>query len=317
MAKKESETNKLIKSRNIEDPLDYIFTERVSLLFAKLFYKMGMSANNVTICSLITGVIGAAFLAFPSHQHGVFFVWPLVVGIFLVILSAVFDCADGQVARMSGHGSLYGRCFDGFADGMVYFAIYVAISIRIMLFDNIPFTTIPWSGWIWIIAVPVGVYFHAYQARTADYHKNMYMYLTGSKHCELSTVEDLKKQFDAMPDRTFFQKLVCNSYLSYTKSQEHMTPRFQELHKKIIENGGVIPEKVTEMWKKGTNSTVWLTNILVFNFRTYVLFILMAFNLTFWIFPINVIVLEALRIFLLVKYERLAKKCVKEGFDEI
>lgn len=311
MSKKEFKTEKLIKSRNIEDPLDYIFTERVSLLFAKMFYKMGVSANGVTIFSLVTGVIGAAFLAFP---YG--WIWPLCVGIFLIILSAVFDCADGQVARMSGHGSLFGRCFDGFADGMVYFAIYVAVSIHIMLWDNIPFTDIPWSGWIFFVSVPVGVYFHATQARVADYHKNIYMYLTGSKHCELSTSKDLEKIFIEMP-QDFFHKLVCNSYLSYTKSQERMTPNFQKLHQKIIDNGGEVPAKVTEMWKKGTNSTVWLSNLLVFNFRTYTLFILMAFNQAFWIFPVNIIVLEALKRFMLIKYERLAKRCLEEGFNEI
>ena len=94
-----------------------------------------------------------------------------------------------------------------------------------------------------------------------------------------------------------------------------MTPNFQKLHKRILENGGVIPEKVSEMWKKGVNKYVWLSNLLVFNFRTVTLLTLMCFNQAFWIFPVNVVVLEALKYFLLIKHERLAKRCLEEGFN--
>ena len=96
-----------------------------------------------------------------------------------------------------------------------------------------------------------------------------------------------------------------------------MTPRFQELRRKIDANGGAIPEKVTEIWRKNSKFSIGLTNLLVFNFRTYLLFILLFCGVTFWIFPINRLVLEVIRIYLLVKYERLAKKCLKEGFNEI
>lgn len=302
---------KLQKARNINDPMDAYVMEKLSLPIAKLFHKLGFSPNVATVCSMIIGITGATFLAFPYH-----WIWPLCIGCFLVLFSYVFDCADGQIARLRGGGSLFGRCFDGFSDGIVYFAIYVAVSIHIMLWDNIPFTNIPWNGWIFFVSVPVGVYFHATQARIADYLKNEYMYITGSSHCELDTTESLRKQIEALPN-SFFQRLVYNSYLTYTKSQEKKTPNFQKLHQRIIENNNVIPAKVTEMWKKGVNSTVWLSNLLVFNFRTVTLLTLMCFNQAFWIFPVNIVVLEALKYFLLIKHERLAKKCLKEGFDEI
>ncbi|MBQ6920321.1 MAG: CDP-alcohol phosphatidyltransferase family protein [Bacilli bacterium] len=303
---------KLQKARKINDPMDVYVMEKISLPIAKLFHKLGLSPNVATVCSMVIGITGATFLAFP---YG--WIWPLCIGCFLVLFSYVFDCADGQIARMGGNGSLYGRCFDGFSDGVVYFAIYVAVSIHIMLWDNIPFTNIPWNGWIFFISVPVGVYFHATQARVADYLKNEYMYITGSSHCELSTTESLKKQVEELAPNKFFPRLVYNSYITYTKNQEKMTPNFQKLHQRIIENGGVIPEKVSEMWKKGVNKTVWLSNLLVFNFRTVTLLTLMCFDQAFWIFPVNVVVLEALKYFLLIKHERLAKRCLEEGFDEI
>ena len=302
------EQKSLQKSRTLNDPLDTVFTEKVSILFAKLFNKLGFHPNVVTVFSMITGVAGGVMLAFHNLALE-------ITGVCLIILSAIFDCADGQVARMSGKGGFYGRCFDGFGDGLVYFAIYVGISVRLMS-ENIPFTNTPWSFWIWFVSVPVGIYFHAVQARTADYYKQVWMYLSKNSHSEFSTSESVKKQIDALESHGL-KHLICSSYLSYTKSQERMTPNFQKLRQRIDENGGVIPEKVTETWRKNSRFSIGLTNLLVFNFRTYLLFILLFCGVTFWIFPVCVIFLEGIRVFLLVKYERLAKRCLKEGFNEI
>ena len=302
------EQKKLQKSRTLNDPLDTIFTEKVSILFAKLFNKLGFHPNLVTVFSAIVGVAGGVLLAF--HDLAL-----TITGVFLIILSAIFDCADGQVARMSGKGGFYGRCFDGFADGLVYFAIYVGVSVRLMS-EYIPFTDIQWSFWIWFVSVPVGIYFHSAQARTADYYKQVWMYLSGNSHSEFSTSESVQKQIDEAK-LSGFQKFVCKSYLSYTKAQERMTPNFQKLRRRIEQNNNIVPNKVKELWRNNSKFSIGLTNLLVFNFRTYLLFIFIFCGVTFWIFPVNILFLEAIRIFLLVKYERLAKKCLKEGFDEI
>lgn len=298
----------LQKSRSINDPLDTYFTEKISLVIAKIFNHFGWSPNSATVISLLHGVAGAVLLCFNV-------LWMTIVGVILIFLSAVYDCADGQIARMSGKGSLYGRCFDGFADGVVYVAIYVAVSIRLMS-QYIPFTDTKWSFWIFLVSVPIAAYFHSEQARTADYHKNMYMYLTGNSHSEFTNSRSLAKDIDVMPKRSF-KKLVCASYLSYTKAQERMTPQFQKLYQKIQDHGGNVPEKLQEFWRNKTRRTIWLSNTLVFNIRTYTLFVLLFLSLEFWIFPFIVLILEPIRIYMLVKYERLAKRATKECFDEI
>ena len=311
MSKKNKRNNEqlsLQKSRSISDPVDTYFHEKISYPIAKAYNHFGLHPNVATVCSLLTGVAGGVLIAFHN-------LWMNIPGVILIILSIILDCSDGQIARMSGKGSLYGRCFDGFADSIVYASIYVGISVRCMS-DKIPFTDMNWSWWIFLISVPVGFYFHVYQARILDYHKNMYMYLTGNSHSELTTSEALKVQIDELPKHSF-KKFVCSSYLSYTKSQERLTPNFQKLHQKIIDNGGVVPEKIKEMWAKNTKYSIVISNIMGVNFRTYLLIVLLFLNYTFWIFPVNIIFLEAIKIFVWVKYEKLAKKCLEEGFDEI
>ncbi|MCQ2802974.1 MAG: CDP-alcohol phosphatidyltransferase family protein, partial [Bacilli bacterium] len=292
------------KCRKINDPLDTYVAERISVFIAKFFIKRNASPNTVTLFSTVLGILGSVCLIFSN-------IWTTVVGVIVILFSYCFDCADGQVARALHKGSLYGRCFDGFSDGIVYFAIYICVGVRLMLYGNIPFTNIPWNGWIWLIVVPTGVYFHAGQSRIADYYKNVYMYLCDNSHCELSRSNKVKEE--VKKDSTnWFKKLVFSSYISYTKSQEKNTPNLQKLLQKIDENNGVVPEKVSQMWMKGTNHTIILTNILVFNYRTYLLGLLLILGvaipgmigLEFWLFPIVVILFEAVKIFLIVKYEK-------------
>lgn len=308
------EQRSLQKSRTLDDPIDTYFMEKVSILFAKLFNKLGFHPNVVTVLSMLVGVAGGTLLAFHN--------WVLnVVGAVLIILSGILDCADGQVARMSGKGGFYGRCFDGFCDGIVYFAIYIGVTVYLMS-ENIPFTNTPWSFWIWFIAVPAGAYFHAVQARTADYYKQVWMYLSGNSHSEFSTSQSVQKQIDGLRFKGF-KYWICKSYLTYTKSQEKMTPSFQKLRRRIEENNNVIPEKVKNLWREKSHLSVGLLNMFCFTFRTLLLFVLFFFGvgfslgIAFWIYPITIVVFEIIRISLLVHYEHLAKQCLKEGFDEI
>jgi len=317
MTKLDKEALSFQKCHKINDPLDTYVSEKVAILLAKPFIKHRITPNVVTMFSLILGIIGPlCFLPLSFFPW-----WVVIIGIAITFLSYCFDCADGMVARATHRGSLFGRCFDGFSDSIVYASIYICISIR-LFFSPIPFTNVNWSFWIFFISLPVGLYFHVYQARVADYYKNVYMYITGGSHCELSQSKNISKEVEAL-NLGKFSHFICASYSSYTKSQEKLTPNFQKLRARIEENGGVIPEKVRQLWLAGTNHSILFTNALVFNFRTYILFALLlcevlipVAGLCFWIFPVNIFVFEVIKIILLVKYEKLAKICLEKGFED-
>lgn len=50
------------------------------------------------------------------------------MGDFLLIWANWYDCADGQLARMTGKKSLLGRILDGFA-GDVWFSQFISLSV--------------------------------------------------------------------------------------------------------------------------------------------------------------------------------------------
>lgn len=309
--KKENPAKQFDKCLDISDRFDLFFTERASYPIAKMFAKMGASPNLVTILGGLFGIAGAALFVFNNLIC-------TIIGILLVIFYAILDCADGQVARMTKKGSLFGRCLDGTIDGVVYMAIYLALGIRLMP-QNIPFTNTPWSWWIFLVIVPFGVYFHASQCRVADYYRNAHMYLSASERGnELSNSEDLREVVEKTK-KFSFQRLVMSSYMSYTKTQEHETKNLQVLLKMIRDNGRVIPTEVSSYYRKESNKIARLANWLVFNARSYALFILLLVGYEVWIFPLVLLTLEPIKIFLLVKYEKIAKnstEIMKKVLDE-
>ncbi|MCQ2087185.1 MAG: CDP-alcohol phosphatidyltransferase family protein [Bacilli bacterium] len=296
--KKENPAKKFEKCLDISDRWDLFFTERASYPLAVMFNKMGCSPNFVTILGGVFGVAGAVLFAFNNLVT-------TIIGIVMVILYAILDCADGQVARMSHKGSLFGRCVDGAVDSVVYIAIYLALGFRLMP-QTIPFTDVVWSWWIFIPIVAIGAYFHTSQSRMADYYRNAHMYLSASERGnELSNSIDMQKIMDA-EKKGSFKRFVYSTYTDYTKAQERATPKLQKLLGLIRENGGVIPVEVSSYYRRESNKIARLANSLVFNVRSYVLFALLLIGIEVWILPFIILVLEPIKVFLIVKYEKIA-----------
>lgn len=301
--KKENPAKKYEKCLDISDRWDLFFTERASYPLAVLFNKMGCSPNFVTILGGLFGVAGAILFIFNNLIC-------TIIGIVLIIIYAILDCADGQVARMSHKGSLFGRCLDGAIDSVVYICIYACLAIRLMS-QKIPFTNVYWNGWIFIPIVLIGIFFHTSQCRMADYYRNAHMYLSASERGnELSNSIDMIKIRDA-EKKPSFKHLVFASYTSYTKAQEKSTPKLQKLLRMIRKNGGTIPTEVSTYYRKESNKIARLANILVFNVRSYVLFAFLLIGIEVWILPFIVFVLDPIRIFLMVKYEKIAENAAK------
>ncbi|MGE0328611.1 MAG: CDP-alcohol phosphatidyltransferase family protein, partial [Polyangiaceae bacterium] len=101
-----------LKSRDIEEPIDVWVHRPLAYLIARAAFPTPISPNFITLVSILFGIAtGVCFLwPFPYHVQlgGVFLFW-----------SAVWDCADGQLARMRGTASPFGRMLDGVADLVV------------------------------------------------------------------------------------------------------------------------------------------------------------------------------------------------------
>ena len=286
------------KCENLNDPIDNYFWDYVAMFFSRIFIKLHIIPNVITVLSGLAGVAGGLLLIFDTLVMN-------IVGVLLICLSVVFDVCDGQVARLTKRYSNFGRTLDGLMDSLVYIAIYVALCVRLFPV-NIPFTNTPWGWWILIPAV-VSMYFHSAQSRTVDYYKNLHMYLLGY-HNELSRSVSVKKEI-AAAKKGSFEAFRLKMYLSYTKSQEFESPETQKLLAKIDEASGISPS-VRDAFAAKSRKYVPFTNLLTFNFRSIVLFVLLflpGFPEVYY-FPFVIVGIEIARIVLIVLYEKLSKK---------
>lgn len=79
--------------------------------------RMGLTANMLTVVSLLIFVIAGACFAFGK----------IVTGAWLLILGGLFDSLDGPLARLFGDKSSFGGFLDSICDHCGDFAIYVGL----------------------------------------------------------------------------------------------------------------------------------------------------------------------------------------------
>ena len=91
-----------------------------------IFNKLHIHPNVVTILSIILGV-GAAYFMYQGEGNLLF----TLIGIALLAWANFYDSADGQLARMTGQKTLWGRILDGFAGNVWFICIYLAVGLRL------------------------------------------------------------------------------------------------------------------------------------------------------------------------------------------
>ena len=295
------------KGENLGDPIDKYILDYVSMFFSNIFIKLHIIPNVITLLSGLVGVAGGILLIFDTLALN-------IVGVVLIIFSVIFDVCDGQVARLTKRYSNFGRTLDGLMDSLVYVSIYVALCFRLFSV-NIPFTNTPWGWWIVLVAA-VSIYFHSAQSHTVDFYKNLHLYMSRRGN-ELSRSADVEKEIAATKKHSF-EAFRLKMYLSYTKTQEKESPETQKLLRKIDEVGGVTPQ-LSDVFLEKSRKYVPFTNLLTFNLRTIILFVLLFLPgaAEFYFFPVSIVALEIARIVIIVKYEKFAKSlCARQELFE-
>ncbi|UCE63881.1 MAG: CDP-alcohol phosphatidyltransferase family protein [Nitrospirota bacterium] len=111
---------------------DRYVNRKLSGVLTRLFLKMGVSPNTITLISMLIGLAAAGCIATGLYEWG-------VMGALLFQLSVIMDCCDGEVARLTFSESRFGKEFDILADNVVHIAIFVGIASGTYLHG-------PWAG---------------------------------------------------------------------------------------------------------------------------------------------------------------------------
>lgn len=136
-----------------EEPLDRWVNRPLAKLAARALQPTPISANAVSVFSGLLG--GAAGAAMGLGTTG----WLVGAALFLWG-QLVFDCADGELARLRGGGGKSGMVVDGFADYFVAIAIH--IGFWVLALKSPAFAALPrWSVGVMVVATALSMALHS------------------------------------------------------------------------------------------------------------------------------------------------------------
>lgn len=293
-----------LKSQDTEGPFELYVTRTPGYLWACLFKWLGVHPVAVTLMSIVIGAASGWF--FYSEDLGM-----NLIGMGLLVWANWYDCADGQLARMTGKRTLIGRILDGFCGDVWFFFIYLFLCLR-MQGENIPFTNVQWGIWIWLLGAWAGLRCHGRQCAIGDYYRNIHLYfLLGAGRAELDSEAKIKEEMNSMKwmSKDWFHKLYLYFYARYTGSQEAQVKSFHTMMKGLeAKYGTEIPLDVREDFCRESRPLMPLTNIITFDTRVIVLFLCIGFGIPWLYFIFESTVLEAIRFHMIERHERLCER---------
>ncbi|MCA9562880.1 MAG: CDP-alcohol phosphatidyltransferase family protein [Myxococcales bacterium] len=105
---------------NADDPYDIYVNRPLASILVKRLVHTSVTPNQITTIAASLG-LGAAFMVATGHLVVLPYA-ALFLGLYMVL-----DCADGQLARLTGGSGWVGRLWDGTADWLVAVALHLGI----------------------------------------------------------------------------------------------------------------------------------------------------------------------------------------------
>ena len=107
--------------------ITWYFASIPSKFFSYLFYRLGLSANQVTILFFIVGLFGASIIFLNTVEY-------LILSYLLFRLHIIFDLSDGDIARYYNDFSVKGAYMDYMIHSILY-PLYI-INLSIICYIN-------------------------------------------------------------------------------------------------------------------------------------------------------------------------------------
>jgi len=210
------------KGRSVEEWVDLHFFRPIGIRIARALLPTGISADQVTLWSLVIGLVAGHLFAYRDH-------WTNLIGFGLFVVSDVFDSADGQLARLRGTSTRFGRVLDGINDNLRFVNLYVHLIYRLV------HTGYWWPGAFLLVAA-AGLA-HTFQSAAIDFVRNAYLSIGVGGRGELDLPEDL----DPAPRGSWLQRFGARVYRDYVLRQVQLFPRSVKLIRALRQGGVSTP----------------------------------------------------------------------------
>lgn len=144
------------KAYEIEELADVYFFRRLGAAVARVARALGLTPTALTFTGGVVGVLAGSLLY--DERLG-------LLAFAILIVHSILDSADGQLARMTGRTSEFGRVLDGVSGYVTFATAYGAICVGVVARGGSP--------WVWAWALGAGLA-SAVHAQMYDYHRTSY-----------------------------------------------------------------------------------------------------------------------------------------------
>lgn len=176
--------------------------------------------------SVVAGFIAAAFYFQTGiHRNN----WALsFLGFFSYLLCSVFDSADGQLARVTGKASHFGRLVDGLCDNLVALTLYLAILLSF-------YARVGEVLWFYFFLAAAAGYSHSLQCALTDFYRQVYLFFVYDKK---EVVEEEPDQLEGIIEikNVFWKKIFHSLYIDYAHKQRFFASSTYRLLQNVRKN---------------------------------------------------------------------------------
>ena len=206
------------KGEAIEEWIDLRFFRPAGLRLARALAPTAVTPNQVTVWGMLVGVLAGHLFFYSSRTVN-------LIGVALFIVSDIFDSADGQLARLRGSSTRFGRALDGINDNLRFVNLYFHLIYRLI---HAGF----WAPGAFLLVAAAGLA-HTFQSAAIDFVRNAFLYIGVGTGGELDLPEDVA----GAGHGTVLQRFGSRVYRDYVLRQAHLFPRSVKLIRLLRSRG--------------------------------------------------------------------------------
>ncbi len=281
------------KAREVEGALDLYFYRPLGFRVAEFFAHLKMTPASVSLLAGLCGVVAGHLYFYRNLATN-------IAGMVLHVCANALDNADGQLARLTRQESREGRIIDSVADHLGFASVYIHLTLRCAFAGASPA--------IWLLALGAAIS-HALQGAAADYYRTSFLHFADGAPAELDCSSALRSEYRKLNWRgRAWDKLLLALYVNFTLQQEMLAPSLTKLRKTASAVfHGRIPGWLEQRYRDAAGQMLKWWRLLMTNTRMLVLFLVLFLGQPAYYFWFELIPLNVLFVYLIVRQEKMAK----------
>jgi phosphatidylglycerophosphate synthase len=284
-----SEYRKSLKPPEIEEHVNQLINRPLGFFVAKFFQTLNLSPNFVTALSLLCGISSGVFFSRATYPD-------IFLAALLLQSMIIFDCADGQLARLTDRGSKFGRIIDTFADLTTHGSIFAGVAIGLHGISGSPLP--------FILAFFSLISMHLHMA-LFDHFKSVYINVAKPDYADrLVCLKNMKDKLARMDtDKSRLLKIITKMYVGFYKMESKIVnigyPLYSTNFYELFQDPASIDSRTGELYSRDMRVPTKLWTMIGDTIHLEIFVLCAILNKLSFIFPLilvytNVVMIIAL-----------------------